>query len=38
VFIDSAQGISAQGKVEVVLKEPHVSQFFKEQLMELPLA
>jgi ABC-type multidrug transport system fused ATPase/permease subunit len=38
IFLDKLKGITAQGQVDSILKEVHVSQFFKEQLMEVPLA
>jgi ATP-binding cassette subfamily B multidrug efflux pump len=38
VYIEKATGIRAQGSRETVLKEEHVSNFFKEQMVELPLA
>lgn len=38
IFIDKDAGIKAQGPSEQLLKEENVSKFFKEQLVELPLA
>ncbi|MCM2351078.1 MAG: ABC transporter ATP-binding protein/permease [Bacteriovoracaceae bacterium] len=38
IFIDKDAGIKAQGPSEKLLKEENVSKFFKEQLVELPLA
>lgn len=38
IFIDKYQGLKFQSSVDKVLKEDHVQQFFKEQLMEAPLA
>lgn len=38
IFIDRDLGIKNQGTVERILKEEHVGQFFKEQMVELPLA
>ena len=38
VYLTSNDGLRTQGKVEDVLKEAHVEQFFKEQLLEAPLA
>lgn len=38
IFIDRELGIRTQGKVDDVLKEEHVGEFFKEQFLETPLA
>lgn len=38
IYVDKSLGIRTQGQVEQVLKETHVQQFFKEQLLEAPLA
>lgn len=38
IYIDKLSGIKAQGSAEIILKEENVSRFFKEQLMDLPLA
>jgi ABC-type multidrug transport system fused ATPase/permease subunit len=38
IFIDKDQGIRAQGETLNLLKDENVSRFFKEQLVELPLA
>lgn len=38
IYIDREAGIKTQAPVTQALKEAHVSQFFKEQFMETPLA
>ncbi len=38
IFLERARGIGTQGSVETTLKDHQVAQFFKEQLVELPLA
>lgn len=38
IYVDSLQGIRAQGVVGDMLKEENVTKFFKEQLVDLPLA
>lgn len=38
IYIDKLVGIKTEGTVERVLKEDHVSQFFKEQMVDIPLA
>ncbi len=38
IFVDQTSGIRAQGHIDQLLKEAHVSQFFKQQMVDLPLA
>jgi ABC-type multidrug transport system fused ATPase/permease subunit len=38
VYIDKERGVRARGSAEVLLKDEDVSKFFKEQLVDLPLA
>jgi ATP-binding cassette subfamily B multidrug efflux pump len=38
IFLEREKGIGTRGPVESTLKEKAVAQFFKEQLVELPLA
>lgn len=38
IFLDKEVGIKTQGRVDKVLKEVDVVKFFKEQLVEIPLA
>ncbi len=38
IYLDSLQGIRAQGSIGEMLKEENVTKFFKEQLVDLPLA
>jgi ABC-type multidrug transport system fused ATPase/permease subunit len=38
IFLEREKGIGVRGPVESALKEKAVAQFFKEQLVELPLA
>ena len=38
IYIDKTVGIKIEGTVESVLKDHHVSQFFKEQMVDIPLA
>ncbi len=38
IFIDRFEGIRTQGTRDKVLKEEYVTRFFKEQMVELPLA
>jgi ATP-binding cassette, subfamily B, multidrug efflux pump len=38
LFLDQQSGLKAQGKLKDVLKDEHVANFFKEQIMEVPLA
>ena len=38
IYIDRTSGIKAQGPSEKILKEENVSKFFKEQMVDVPLA
>lgn len=38
IYLDRQMGIRTQGLTEQVLKDEHVSHFFKEQLVDIPLA
>lgn len=38
IYLDIAEGIKAKGAAENILKEENVSRFFKEQLVDVPLA
>lgn len=38
IYIQKNIGISSQGDAHLMLKDQHVAQFFKEQLVEVPLA
>lgn len=38
IYIDPADGIKAQGSSENLLKDENVSRFFKEQMVDVPLA
>ncbi len=38
IYIDQVAGIKAQGHAESVLKDENVSRFFKEQMVDVPLA
>jgi ATP-binding cassette subfamily B multidrug efflux pump len=38
IYLDISEGIKAQGAAENILKEENVSRFFKEQLVDVPLA
>ncbi len=38
IYLDRNQGIKSQGTTEKLLKEGHVAQFFKEQMVDVPLA
>jgi ATP-binding cassette subfamily B multidrug efflux pump len=38
IYLDTAAGIKARGTAENILKEENVSKFFKEQLVDVPLA
>ena len=38
IYLDRSMGIKAHGSTEKLLKETDVSQFFKEQLVDVPLA
>lgn len=38
IYLDKESGIKARGNTEKVLKEENVSKFFKEQLVDVPLA
>ncbi len=38
LYLDNPEGVRAQGSVETILKDSHVAQFFKEQMVDLPLA
>jgi ATP-binding cassette subfamily B multidrug efflux pump len=38
IYLDREVGIRAQGASETILKEDNVSRFFKEQLVDVPLA
>ncbi len=37
IYVDQLNGIRTQGAVETILKEAHVGQFFKEQMVDLSL-
>jgi ATP-binding cassette subfamily B multidrug efflux pump len=38
IYLDRSSGIKAQGNAEHVLKEENVARFFKEQMVDVPLA
>lgn len=38
IFLEREKGIKSHGEVTKVLKDPDVSQFFKEQMVDIPLA
>jgi len=38
IYLDISEGIKAKGAAENILKEENVSKFFKEQLVDVPLA
>ena len=38
IYLDMNEGIKARGPVETIMKEENVSRFFKEQLVDVPLA
>lgn len=38
LYLENPTGIRTQGHVDIILKDSHVAQFFKEQMVDLPLA